>query len=125
MQTLAERILNAEKVPDPNNVGLYIENPLRGKFDLVVNLKQPGQSWIIMPKPGTVQRAPFFFSQVTGYEAPDFRYKSEQGRSLGGGDLTVMAGSFDDDSIWYRGRHILGEAHGWAEITYGSDNTGA
>ena len=124
LQTLAERILNAEKVPSPGNPGLYIENPLRGKFDLVVNEKQPGQSWIVMPRPGTVARAPFFFGQVTGYESPDFRYKNDQGRALGGGDLTVMAGSFDDDSVWYRGRHILGEAHGWAEITYGSDNSG-
>jgi hypothetical protein len=78
-----------------------------------------------MPKPGTAIRAPFWFARVRGYEQPDFRYKADQGRAIGGGDIVVNDGSFDDDTIWYRGRHIMGVAHGDPTLTYGSDNSGA
>lgn len=100
-------------------------NPLAGQFDVVVNEKQIGSSWIVMPKPGSTIRAPFWFARLQGYETPDFRYKADQGRAIGGGDIVVTAGSFDDDTTWYRGRHIIGAAAGDPILTYGSDNTGA
>jgi hypothetical protein len=109
LQAQAERILNVDRVQvaDGNGGFTYEPNPLRGKVELVVNEKQLGESWIVMPKPGTSVRAPFWFGRVRGYEQPDFRYKADQGRAIGGGDIVVNDGSFDDDTIWYRGRHIM------------------
>ncbi len=77
-----------------------------------------------MPKPGTTIRAPFWFARLAGFETPDFRYKADQGRTIGGGDVVVTGGSFDDDTTWYRGRHIIGAASADPTLTYGSDNTG-
>ena len=128
LQFTAERILNSSTIRTtlPDGVTVVEEsNPLQGKFDLVINEKQIGSSWIVMPKPGTSRRAPFWFARLRGFEQPDFRYKSDQGKSLSGGDVTLMSGSFDDDSVWYRARHIMGVAAGDPVLTYGSDNTGA
>ena len=49
------------------------------------------------------------------------RYKADQGNSLGGGSLSADAGSFDDDTIYYRVRHIVGAATGDPKFTYASD----
>ncbi|WKN47143.1 hypothetical protein [Nocardioides sp. Arc9.136] len=127
LEAEAERILAADRLLVSDGNGGYREepNPLRGKVDIVTNEKQLGESWIVMPKPGTARRSPFWFGRVRGFERPDFRYKADQGRAIGGGDIVVTAGSFDDDTIWYRGRHIMGVAHGDPTLTYGSDNTGA
>ncbi|MBB3041216.1 hypothetical protein [Nocardioides soli] len=126
LEAEAERILAAEKLLVSDGNGGYREepNPLRGKVDLVVNEKQLGESWIVMPKPGTAIRAPFWFAKLRGYESPDFRYKADGGRSMGGGDVVATEGSFDDDTVWFRGRHIMGAAHGDPTLTYGSDNSG-
>lgn len=126
LQFEAEKILNAAELLVDDGNGGYIRqpNPLKGKLVLVVNEKQLGQSWIVMPKPGTTIRAPFWEAFLTGYETPDFRQKADGGRAIGGGDVLVT-GSFDDDTIWYRGRHIVGAATGDPVLTYGSDNTGA
>lgn len=125
LQFEAEKILNAAELLVDDGNGGYIRqpNPLKGKLELVVNEKQIGQSWIVMPKPGTTIRAPFWQAFLTGYETPDFRQKADGGRAISGGDVLVT-GSFDDDTIWYRGRHIVGAATGDPVLTYGSDNTG-
>lgn len=122
----AEKILNATELLVEDGAGGFIKqpNPLKGKVELVVNEKQIGQSWIVMPKPGSTIRAPFWSAFLQGYETPDFRQKADGGRAIGGGDV-VLTGSFDDDTIWYRGRHIYGSAAGDPTLTYGSDNTGA
>lgn len=121
----AEKILNASELLIDDGNGGYIRqpNPLKGKLELVVNEKQIGESWIVMPKPGTTIRAPFWIAFLQGYETPDFRQKADGGRAIGGGDV-VLTGSFDDDTIWYRGRHIVGAAPGDPTLTYGSDNSG-
>lgn len=127
LQFEAQRILTAAEWRTTLEDGTVVieSNPLRGQVDLVVNEKQLGESWIVMPKPGTARRSPFWFARLRGFEQPDFRYKADQGKALGGGDIVVNSGSFDDDTIWYRGRHIMGAAHGDPTLTYGSDNTGA
>lgn len=127
LETTAKRILSATEWRSVDEAGNTVisDNPLRGAVTLVVNEKQVGQSWIVMPKPGSTIRAPFWFARLQGFETPDFRFKADQGRAIGGGDIVVTGGSFDDDTIWYRGRHIMGAAPGDPVLTYGSDNTGA
>jgi hypothetical protein len=79
---------------------------------------------MVMPKPGTTAKSPLWFATLTGYETPDYRYLNNQGKSMGGGDLGADDGSFDDDSVQYRARHICGAATGDPTLTYASDNTG-
>jgi hypothetical protein len=126
LEFTAEQILASTQIQKADGSGgfAYAPNPLAGKVELVVNEKQVGTSWIVMPAPGTTIRAPFWFATLLGYETPDFRQKADGGRSISGGDV-VLTGSFDDDTIWYRGRHIMGAAFGDPTLTYGSDNTGA
>lgn len=125
LETRARKLLEATEIRDTVGGQQTLRpNPLKGQIDLVINEKQLGSSWIVMPKPGTARRAPFWFGRVRGFERPDFRYKADQGRAVGGGDIVVNEGSFDDDTIWYRGRHIMGVAHGDPTLTYASDNTG-
>ena len=45
---------------------------------------------------------------LDGHPEVDIRVKNDQGQSLGGGALSPMDGSFKDDTIWYRGRSVLG-----------------
>ena len=100
-------------------------NPVAGLFDVVVNEKMVGTSWVVMPKPGSSRRPAFLFAKLRGHEAPEFRYQNNGGTYIGGGAVPITEGSFGDDTRWYRGRHILGVAYGDAALTYGSDNTGA
>ena len=125
LQTQAERILSVSEVRiTVGDVTTTEANPLKGKVDLVVNEKQPGASWIVMPKPGSAKRPTLLFAKLRGYESPDYRYKADGGQLISGGAVAATSGSFDDDTVWYRGRHIMGVAHGDPTLTYGSDNSG-
>ena len=53
-----------------------------------------------------------------------FIVTKDQGASLGGGDLPADAGSFDDDTIYFRVRHITGGATGDPKFALASDGTG-
>lgn len=127
LQPTAERILGTQRIERTLVDGskVYEDNPVAGKFRLVVNEKQLGTAWMVLPDPGTTRRPALWFAKMRGWETPDFRYAANQGRALGGGQLGVDDGSFDEDAIWYRARHIMGVAHGDPTLTYGSDNTGA
>lgn len=127
LEGLANRIVAATewRVTQTDGTVTTEPNPLNGRVTVVVNEKQPGQSWIVMPKPGTSRRPALIFAKMRGYEQPEFRYQANGGQLVSGAAIPVTAGSFDDDTIWYRGRHILGVAHGDPSLTYGSDNTGA
>ena len=127
LEAEANRIANATewRTVDANNRTVVEPNPLKGKVEVVVNEKQPGQSWMVMPKPGSSRRPAFLFGKLRGFENPEFRYKADGGQMVSGGAVVATAGSFDDDTIWYRGRHIMGVAHGDPSLTYGSDNSGA
>ena len=126
LEGLANAVMGAGRVVITRVDGTKVEtdNPIAGRFDVVVNAKQVGASWMVMPKPGTAAKAPTWFAHLTGYESPDYRYANNQGKAMGGGDLGADEGSFLNDSIEYRARHICGAATGDPSLTYASDNTG-
>ena len=57
---------------------------------------------------------------LAGHPEVDIRVKNDQGQSLGGGSLSPMDGSFKDDTIWYRGRSVLGVDPGFTPGVWAS-----
>jgi hypothetical protein len=74
----------------------------------------------VLPLP-SAPRPAFYSGFLAGYEAPDLRYKNDQGGRLGGGAIPANEGSFDDDTIYFRVRHVHGAAFGDPKFTYASD----
>ena len=95
-------------------------NPFPGmvQYQCLDNL--PGTAWFILPAPAT-PRPSHWVAFLAGHETPDLRYKADQGHTLTGGPEPADAGSFDDDTIYYRVRHIVGAAAGDHLFTYASD----
>lgn len=123
LQFTAQRIFGAQQIrTTTGGVEVVEANPLAGQaFTVMDNL--PGSAWFIMPKP-TAARPALFTAFLAGEETPDLRVKKDQGASTSGGDLPVEAGSFDDDTIYWRVRHITGGAAGDPRFTLASDGTG-
>ena len=120
----AERLLNQTEIRVVSGSQTTIEpNPLRGKVRLTVLDNLPGSAWFVLPLP-TAPRPAFYTAFLTGWETPDIRYRSDQGQSQGGGDLGPDSGSFDNDSVQWRVRHIVGAAQGDPKFTWASDGLG-
>lgn len=58
---------------------------------------------------------------LSGEEAVDIRVKRDQGARVGGGDVGVEEGSFNDDTIWFRGRDVYGIDKGFTTGVYASN----
>lgn len=116
LQFEAEAAL-APTIADPAGGNNPIANPLYGKLNIVVSerLSMIDQSnkadttWYILPAPSAANVA-LFKATMLGEEQPDIRVKRDQGERVGGGAVGIDEGSFNDDTIWYRGRHITGGA---------------
>lgn len=57
---------------------------------------------------------------LAGHPEVDIRVKNDQGQSLGGGALSPYDGSFKDDTVWYRGRSVLGIDKGFTPGVWAS-----
>lgn len=119
----AARIFSAQQIRTTTSGVEVIEtNPLSGQsWQVLDNL--PGAAWFVLPKP-TSPRPGVFTVFMAGEEAPDIRVKKDQGQRAEGGDVAIDAGSFDDDTIYWRVRHITGGAPGDPKFTLASDGTG-
>lgn len=126
LQFTAERVMNTSELEVTLDDGSKAKqpNPFRGKVQLTILENLPGTAWFVIPLP-TAPRPAFYVAFLRGFETPDTRYKADQGRATGGGELGADAGSFDDDTIWYRVRHITGAAQGDPKFTYASDGLNA
>jgi hypothetical protein len=82
---------------------------MRGKVTLVVNPRLAGVAWFLLPQP-TVARPALAVAFLRGWETPDLRIKADTGNRVGGGAIDPSDGSFDDDSVAYRVRHVVGAA---------------
>lgn len=74
-------------------------------------------TWFVVPKPGSVRPA-LWVAKLKGHESPDLRVKADTGRSVSGGEISALEGSFEVDDIQYRGRHIVGRQTADALFTY-------
>ena len=107
----------APTIADPNGGPNPIANPLYGKVEAVVSERlgiidqsaKADTTWYIIPDPRSANPA-LYKATMLGEEQPDIRVKRDQGERVGGGAVAIDEGSFGDDTIWYRGRHITGGA---------------
>lgn len=97
----------------------YVVEPM---LDVINTAATAASTWFVLPTPDS-RRPASFAAFLRGYEAPDLRYRADAGRSIGGGDITPLEGSFDNDGIQTRVRHVLGHQVGDPTFTFAS--TGA
>lgn len=125
LQFTAEKIINTSEVRETvGGITTVQSNPFRGKVTLTVLPNLPGTAWFLLPVPQVGRKNAFYTAFLTGYETPDLRAKADQGVRIGGGSIPASEGSFDDDTIWFRVRHIVGAAAGDPTFTYASDGQG-
>lgn len=121
----AERVINVVEVRVTNGATQTIEpNPVKGKVTLTVLDNLPGAAWFVLPLP-SAPRPAFYTAFLRGWETPDLRYKADQGRTVGGGELGPDDGDFDVDGVYWRARHIVGAAQGDPMFTWASDGLGS
>lgn len=108
----ARRILNATELRITNGSRTTIQpNPLRDvNIRLEVNRRIKGLAWFVLPEPNGPRPA-IAVAFLRGFETPDIRVKNDQGSRLGGGPLGPDEGSFNEDGVYYRVRHVVGSAH--------------
>ena len=118
----AERLMTTSEIRITTGSSTVIQpNPFAGKVRLNVVSTLPGTAWFVIPVPQAGRKGPFYVAKLTGYETPDLRWKNDQGQRIGGGAVGADQGSFSDDTIWYRVRHIVGAAQGDPKFTWASD----
>lgn len=106
----ARRILTATEIRTVAGSRTTIEaNPLAGVVDLVVLDRLPGLAWFLLPQT-TAARPALTVAFLRGWETPDLRVKADGGNRLGGGPVDPAEGSFEDDSVYFRVRHVVGAA---------------
>ncbi|MCW2132891.1 Mu-like prophage major head subunit gpT family protein [Arthrobacter sp. VKM Ac-2550] len=135
LQFRAQQILNAQEIETTVSAGSKTTktrqpNPFKGLITLQVSREfarlngagSAATSWALLPAKSTDNPA-VVKTGLIGHENVDIRVKRDQGARPGGGDVPVNEGSFNDDTIWYRGRHVTGAAQGFTAAVYGSDGT--
>ena len=114
----AEEVVTAEKVEVTNGAErTTVRNSITGKVTPVVvpTLEEIDQSataattWFLAPKKDAARPA-FVVAFMRGQENPDIRVKADTGNRVGGGAIAPEEGSYNDDTVSYRGRHIVGAA---------------
>lgn len=122
LQFTAERVLNTSEIRTTEADGSVTirSNPFNGKVTLTVLSGLVGTAWFVIPV-ASAPRPAFYSGFLAGYETPDLRVKRDQGSRMGGGDIDPGDGSFDDDTVYYRCRHIHGASGGDPKFTYASD----
>jgi len=106
-------------------------NYLAGRVKLVVNPwltvldkgANANTTWYLLPSPQE-RRPALAVAFLRGHEEPDLRLKNDAGSRPGGDALDAFAGSFDEDDIEYRVRHVVGGATVDPAATVASNGSG-
>lgn len=131
MRSEVLRILNAYElemqVTDGSKVSkTRVQNPFKGVVTPLESRavgKRLGTAqstgWALVPA-GSSDLPSIIRTLLSGEENVDIRVKRDQGERPGGGAVPVDAGSFNDDSIWFRGRDVYGIDKGFTTGVYAS-----
>jgi hypothetical protein len=120
LEVTARNILGATEIRIGNTAvsngqQIIVGNWLSGKIRLVVDPWLPvvdlganaATTWYLLPDPASARPAAVL-AFLRGHETPDLRYADAGGMAVGGGAVPAQEGSFENDDISYRVRHILG-----------------
>lgn len=117
LELTANKILGATEIRFTDEQGntVIVGNFLSGKVTPVVNPWLPvvdksanvSTTWYVLPVPSS-PRPSGALGFLRGNETPDLRLKSSDSQRVGGGDVPGEEGSFDNDDVQYRVRHVLG-----------------
>ena len=129
----ATRILNASKIVLKVTNGSKVtetemDNPFKGLVTLLVSKAvgkylgaNQGKAWALL-QGGDSSLPSLIDTGLEGHDGNvDIRVKRDQGESIGGGLVSVDEGSFNDDTIWYRGRTFFGIDKGFTQGVYASN----
>lgn len=122
LEVQAHNIVNATLIRLRNDASsasqardVEVTNWLAGKVTIVTNPWLPlidtsgnaAKTWYLFPAP-TTPRPALVVGFLRGHETPDLRVKADTGMRVGGGNVPAEEGSFDNDDIQYRIRHVTG-----------------
>lgn len=119
LEIVAQNILSATELRNVAVGGvtgqeITVKNWMQNRVKLVVNPYLPivattngHTAWYLFADPNRGRPA-LQLDFLRGYESPQILIKSPNALLPGGGMVDAMAGSFEDDSIHYRVRHVLG-----------------
>ena len=125
LEVAAHNIVNATLIRLRNDASsasqardIEVTNWLAGKVEIVTNPWLPvidtsgsganaAKTWYLFPAP-TTPRPALVMGFLRGHEEPDLRVKADTGQRVGGGSVPAEEGSFDNDDIQYRIRHVTG-----------------
>lgn len=127
LQTEANRIIGAAElelqVTDGNKVTkTRMQNPFSGMVTVVVSRwvakidqsDKRASTWYLLAGKSSTHPS-VIHAGLIGHENVDIRVKRDQGERVGGGEVPFRDGSYRDDTIDFRGRHIDGAAKGFRE----------
>lgn len=112
---------------------MYVNNWMNARVTLHVNPYIPiiasaatANPWFLISNAKDMtQRPAFMFGFMRGRRNPQLMMKDPNQQALGGGDMDIREGNFDNDTIDYKVRHIFGAAQGDPIMAASSNGTGA
>lgn len=75
-------------------------------------------AWFLLPAPTESVKPALGVAFMAGEETPDLRVASEAGNRVGGGAIAPEEGSFNDDTVQYRVRHVNGSTALYDDAVY-------
>lgn len=112
-------IIRTVPQPDGSELQTTMANPLSGRVRRVTNEWLPildtsetsADTWYLLPDGAAASgrnRPAIITTFLDGREAPELRISGDTGNYIGGGEVPGLEGSFVNDDVQYRVRHITG-----------------
>jgi len=139
MQLKVDQVLNSlivaytgstdeTNLPTANIISQELRSRMRVRYNPYIRLLDTtnyATSWYLFADPADGYAVEMAF--LRGYETPQMFMRASSQVLLGGGMASPMEGGFDNDSVDYKVRHVMGGSHtnavgGW-RFTYWSDGT--
>jgi Mu-like prophage major head subunit gpT len=138
LEVVARNILNATEIWAATGGGNGVQNDqvravnwMRDRVELVVDPWAPivattngATSWYLIANP-SVGRPAMEIGFLIGHEQPEIWMKSADAVRVGGGGVDPEQGSFDNDSVQWRVRHVLGGVLVDPKMAVASNGTGS